>query len=185
MRVRRGTPMRRGMGDSAQSIIQASPANPLSLVAAGSSMAGRATGSSGHGSCSWAYWNLWPGAQLDPACSNNYPAMPAPPAPTVALTPDASAPGAVYAGQDSSGNAVYAVPQTAAENMAALKDQLNTYFTNVGNANPPPPPPAAPCTAWYSFLDPTCPSSMSTGLVFVAAAVAGVLVLGVVMGGRR
>jgi len=117
-------------------------------------------------------------------CNNSYNnagPIPSPPAPSVSLTPDATAPGALYAGQDSSGAPVYAVPQTAAENMAATQAALNAYYGNVGNANPP----AAPCTSWYSFLDPTCPSSMNTGLVFVAAAVAGVLVVGVALGGRR
>lgn len=118
-------------------------------------------------------------------CNNSYNnagPMPSPPAPSVSLTSDATAPGAVYAGQDSSGAPVYAVPQTAPESVAATNAALSSYFTTVGNANPPP---AAPCTSWYSFLDPTCPSSLGTGLIFVAAAVAGVLVLGVALGGHR
>ena len=47
------------------------------------------------------------------------------PAPTVQLTRDASAPGAVYAGNDASGVAVYAVPSTAADNQAALVKAQN------------------------------------------------------------
>jgi len=112
---------------------------------------------------------------------NNAGPVPSPPAPSISLTPNAGTPGAVYAGTDSSGNPVYAVPQTPAENQAATVSALNNYFDTVGAANPPDP-----CTAWYTFLDPNCPSSLSSGLVFAGAAVLGLLVLGKVFsGGRR
>ena len=48
-----------------------------------------------------------------------------PPPPGITLTRDASAPGAVFAGNDSSGVAVYAVPSTASENQAALVQKQN------------------------------------------------------------
>src|SRR5882672_2629878 len=66
--------------------------------------------------------------------------IPSPPAPAVALTSNANTPGAVYAGNDSQGNAVYAVPETAAENMARTKAALDAYYAKVGAQNPPPPP---------------------------------------------
>lgn len=47
------------------------------------------------------------------------------PAPTVALTPNANTPGAVFAGTAADGTPIYAVPSTAAENQAALIAQQN------------------------------------------------------------
>lgn len=48
------------------------------------------------------------------------PAVVPPPAPTVNLTSSPAKPGAVYAGADSSGNPIYAVPSTAADSQAAI-----------------------------------------------------------------
>lgn len=53
------------------------------------------------------------------------PPVVAPPPPGITLTSDASAPGAVFAGNDGSGVAVYAVPSTASENQAALIQKQN------------------------------------------------------------
>lgn len=52
------------------------------------------------------------------------PVVGAPP-PTVSLTPDATTPGAVYAGTAADGTPIYAVPSTAAENQAALIAKQN------------------------------------------------------------
>lgn len=53
------------------------------------------------------------------------PAVVTPPAPTINLGVSASAPGAIYAGNDSSGNPVYALPSTAADNQQAIIDKQN------------------------------------------------------------
>ena len=47
------------------------------------------------------------------------------PAPTISLTPDATTPGAVFAGTASDGTPIYAVPSTAADNQAALVAKQN------------------------------------------------------------
>lgn len=105
--------------------------------------------------------------------------IPAPPAPAVSLTSDAATPGAVYAGQDANGAAVYAVPQTAAENMATAKAALDQYFAKVGDVNPP-----ADCTPWYSFLNPACGGGGSI-VPWAVAGVVGLLLVGSMLGGRR
>lgn len=53
------------------------------------------------------------------------PAVVTPPAPTVSLTTNAATPGAVYAGTDTSGAPIYAVPETAAESQAVIVAKQN------------------------------------------------------------
>jgi len=66
------------------------------------------------------------------------PPVVAPPAPTVSLTANANTPGAVFAGTDSSGSPVYAVPSTAAENQAAIIAAQNAAIDTAvaGGYNP-------------------------------------------------
>lgn len=155
MIVRRGAPMRRGVGD----VCSDGPGAP------------------------WSWQRIKYTTMMCNNPYNNAGPMPSPPAPTISLTANANTPGAVYAGQDSSGAAVYAVPETAQENMDRTKAALDVYFAKVGDANPPPPP-DDPCAHWYSFMNPDC--NGATGYVFAAAAAVGVLVLGVALsGGRR
>jgi len=86
--------------------------------------------------CNSAWSLLDPAAWLGGCVASDYqklqygtpPAVVKPPAPTVSLTPNANAPGAIYAGTDSSGAAVYAVPQTAAENRQAMIDAQNAAY---------------------------------------------------------
>lgn len=116
---------------------------------------------------------------------NNYP-MPSPGpgtgSPTIALSTDpaaASQPGAVFAGQDASGNAVYATPSTPQQNMTDFKASVDQYMNEMGNRNPPPA--GDDCSHWYSFFDSSC---QKNALLMVGLGVAGVLVLGVLVGGR-
>lgn len=111
-----------------------------------------------------------------------YMPMPNPPAPTVTLSSDpaaASAPGAVPAGTDSSGNAVYAVPETAAENQARFKAAIDQYMNEQGDRTPPD----TVCSSWASIFDPNC-NTMGTALA-IGGAVVGTLLLFNLFGGRR
>ena len=111
-----------------------------------------------------------------------YMPMPNPPAPTVTLSSDpaaASAPGAVPAGTDSSGNEVYAVPETAQENMARFKSTIDQYMNQQGDLTPPD----TVCNSWASVFDPNC-STLGTALA-VGGAVLGALLLFNISGGRR
>jgi hypothetical protein len=105
------------------------------------------------------------------AVLGNYPAPPAPPAPAVTLSTDPTAadqPGAQYAGQDASGTAVYAVPETAQENMTRYKALVDQFMNDVGTKNPP-------TDFWSKY-----------GTVLaIAGAVVGALVLYKGTGGRR
>lgn len=115
--------------------------------------------------------------------STAYAPMPTPPAPSIALisgAAGAATPGAVFAGNDASGNPIYGVPQTAQANMAAFKATIDQYMNQQGEATPPPPPPD--CTAWYSFFNPACGGG--SVLPWVVGGVAAVFLLGM-MGGRR
>lgn len=105
--------------------------------------------------------------------------MPAPPVPDVTLTADATAPGAIFAGTDSSGSNVYAVPQTAQENMAAFKASIDQYMANQGNATPPD----TSCSSWASIFDPNC-NTWGTALA-IGGAIVGALLLFNMTGGRR
>lgn len=108
MRVRRGTPLR-GMGaqlsteycQSGWSLI-----NPIAWF-----------GGCAASDAADIYQKLQYGSAPPPVVSS--------PAPTVSLTSDATTPGAIYAGTDSSGAPVYAVPSTAAENQTAIVNAQN------------------------------------------------------------
>ena len=110
MRVRVGTPMRRGMGVAQLSTQYCqsgwSLLNPVAWF-----------GGCAASDVADVYQKIQYGAAPPPVVK--------PPAPTVALTSDPNAPGAVFAGTDSSGAPVYAVGSTAAENQAAIVAKQN------------------------------------------------------------
>jgi hypothetical protein len=116
--------------------------------------------------------------------SSTLPPPPPPPPPNIALSTDpaaAATPGAIYAGTDASGNPVYAVPQTASANMAAYAAQVKQFMDDVGTANPPPD-----CTTtWNQLFNSACPSTGTSYLPWVLGGLATVLVLGMVLGGRK
>jgi hypothetical protein len=88
--------------------------------------------------------------------STQYGAPPSPGAPKITLVSGAagaSQPGAVLAGNDSSGNPVYAIPQSPGQNMADFKASVDTFMRQQGEATPPA---AVDCTSWYSIFSPAC-----------------------------
>jgi hypothetical protein len=86
----------------------------------------------------------------------------------------ANNPDAVYAGVDSTGAQVFAIPQTADANMAAYRAQVQTFMDGVYDANAPD------CsTTWNQFTNSACGGSW---LPLIAA---GLLVGGFVLLGRR
>ena len=71
------------------------------------------------------------------------PAIPPPAAPTLTTDPAAaSLPGVSYAGTDSDGNPVYAVPETADQNMARYRALVADFMTQQGQRTPPSVTPA-------------------------------------------
>lgn len=139
-------------------------------------------GSSGHGTCSAAYWQWNPASIWDSACVD-LPTLPVPHSQGISLRvgPE-SDPNAIYAGVDSSGQPVYAVPSTPAQNLDAYRQSLTDWAT-VQTA-PGGAAEAAKCDGFFSFLNPACPSKGPSTLTWVLGGVA--LALGVVMiGGRR
>jgi hypothetical protein len=120
------------------------------------------------------------GSKLFGVSSVSAPLPPAPPAGISLVTgaSAASSPGAVFAGNDSSGNPIYAVPQTADANMAAYQATLNTFMSNLDTSNNPP----VDCSSgWNQFTNSACGGSW-------LPIVAGVGLLGALVllgGGRR
>lgn len=105
---------------------------------------------------------------------NSYPAPPTPPPPNIKLVSTPAA-GSVYAGQDNSGSAVYAVPETATDNMARWTADVTAFFDTQGDLTPP----TDTCNSWLGLFDSTCPSFTTT--LLVGAGLAALLLLG----GRR
>lgn len=144
-----------------------------------------ATGSSGHGSCSWAYWNLNPAALADPAC---YSQGGATMLSAVGLAPAPEVPMPTNTGQivtgitptgnvDVAGNPTYDIASsTAAENMAALKAQIQAFL----DAQPPADD---PCSHWYSMFNSDC-NDLGNYLA-IGGAIVGALLLVNLTGGRR
>lgn len=63
-------------------------------------------------------------------------ALPAPAPPSIALVTGATTdPNAVYAGADSSGNPIYAIPQSADENMDQYRADVQAYLQQLSDAN--------------------------------------------------
>ena len=118
-------------------------------------------------------------ATMNAILPGTYMPMPNPPPPGVTLTSNPNAPGAIPAGADSGGNEVYAVPQTAQDDMAAFKKVIDQYMIDQGNATPPD----TSCSSWASIFDPNC-NSWGTVLA-IGGAVVGALLLVNLTGGRR
>jgi hypothetical protein len=95
-----------------------------------------------------------------------------PPAPTVALTSNANTPGAVYAGTDSSGNPVYALPSTPADNQAAIVAAQNAAIDTAvaGGYNPAGNLP-------LNALDLSSLWANYSGVILLGAGVLGALVI--------
>ena len=103
-----------------------------------------------------------------------------PPAPTVSLTSNANTPGAVYAGTDSTGAAVYAVPQTAAESQAAIVAAQNAAIDAAvaGGYNPAGNLP-------LNALDLSSLWANYSGLIMLGGGVVLALVVAKSVGGRH
>lgn len=78
-------------------------------------------------------------------------ATPPPPPPGITVV-SATTPGAVFAGNDSSGNPVYLLPQSAQDNEAANAAALTSFFGQYAADNP-----ATDCSGFIaSEFDPVC-----------------------------
>lgn len=93
-----------------------------------------------------------------------------PTAPSLSVVP-AGTPGAVLAGQDSSGNNVYMLGSTPQQDQASTLAALTAAAANLDASNNPP----VDCTQWYNAFNSQCAGS-NQWLVLGAAAV-GVLFL--------
>jgi hypothetical protein len=84
-------------------------------------------------------------------------APPQPKPPTFTFV-TAATPGAIYAGLDASGNAVYLLPQNAQDNAAMNAEAARQFFARYSDANPP-----TDCTTfWNSLFNPVCSGDGST-----------------------
>jgi len=97
--------------------------------------------------------------------------------PSISLSTDpaaASQPGAVYAGTDATGAAVYATPQSPQENMTDFRAAVDQFMKEQGNRTPP----SDPCGHWFSIFDSTCPGGSGwLGAALAIGAVVGGLML--------
>lgn len=86
-------------------------------------------------------------------------------------------PGAVFAGNDASGNPVYLLAQSAADNAAQNATALSQFFGDYSAANP-----STDCSGFFnSTFNPTCGGS----LMYAAIAIGGTLFALYLFGGRR
>jgi hypothetical protein len=98
------------------------------------------------------------GSKLFGVSSVSGPLPPAPPAgiSLVQGSAAASTPGAVFAGNDASGNPIYAVPETAGANMAEYAAAVAQSISNQDASNNPP----VDCSGtWAQFTNSACGGS--------------------------